>query len=115
MIDKILSDYRDNLFIDKEHPVFRGSKFIGRQGVEAKKMKHLRHFISEDAVTWSVCRTLSRLDPAYWLKRIIEEAFNRTNGDIYSSGLFLWHDVPAPKARLKWLLNSLPSKRQHGI
>jgi len=106
----MLSDYRDNLYIDEEHPIFTGSKFVGRDGRPTKKMRDLFDPLSEDAVTWSVFRCLQRFDSRYWLKILMEKAFG-TSCECADGIVHFWRNAPPPKERLIWLLEHLDEMR----
>jgi hypothetical protein len=59
---RLYDDCRDNLIIDRYHPdlaPMRGSK-----------RDKLRSENSEDALTWNVFRSLSQIDPGFWLPRL---------------------------------------------
>lgn len=110
MANKLLNSYRDNLYTDRDHSIFRGPKFVGRDGQPTKKMRHLCDPLSEDAVTWSVFRTLQRLDPKYWPRILMEKAYGVSCTSANSSVSF-WRDVPPPKERLIWMLEHLDEMR----
>jgi hypothetical protein len=64
---RLYDDFRDNLIIDRYHPdlaAMRGSK-----------RDKLRSENSEDALTWNVFRSLSQIDPSFWLPLLHAKAF----------------------------------------
>ena len=65
---------RGQLVLDWDDPIFSGPLFVGESGAARKKLTDLVSKNSEDAVTWSVFRTLSRLNAADWLPHIIAKA-----------------------------------------
>jgi hypothetical protein len=113
-----MTDFRDNLYIDKDHPILRGPLFVGRKGGPKKKARYLASPDSEDAVTWSVFRTLLRIASCRWLSRFVEDASGvagtildteMTNMEI--EYIKFWPHVPAPQSRLLWLLDHLDDPR----
>jgi hypothetical protein len=114
-------DLGSNLLIDKDHDIFRGPLFIGEHGSIRKKARDLLSPVSEDAVTWSVFRTLSRIPPSLWLGQFVEGATGGavTVVDEDSTGAecelcTFWPSVPAPTSRLIWLLEHLDDPRIRG-
>jgi hypothetical protein len=64
---RLYDDFRDNLIIDRYHPdlaTMRGSK-----------RDKLRSENSEDALTWNVFRSLTQIDPGFWLPLLRQKAF----------------------------------------
>ncbi len=86
---RIATDFRSNLIIDRYDPVFADMR--------ASKIKHLRSFNSEDAITWNVFRSLRQVDPAVWLPRLWTEAFPSTAApqDLVAP-VRLWESVAPP-------------------
>ncbi len=86
---RIMSDFRDNLIIDRYDPVFASMR--------ASKRKHLRSANSEDAVTWNVFRSLRQVAPTVWLPELFNEAFP-THGLTHSehATVAIWKTVAPP-------------------
>src|SRR3990170_1641722 len=64
---RLYDDFRDNLIIDRYHPdlaAMRGSK-----------RDKLRSENSEDALTWNVFRSLTQIDPSFWLPLLRQKTF----------------------------------------
>jgi hypothetical protein len=133
-----MTDFRDNLYIDKDHPIFRGPLFVGQGGSPTLKASYLASPDSEDAVTWSVFQTLSRIPPNHWLGEFIRRSTSRsrtrfpvdclvgswlgglirrstgvavTISDCDTVDIKFWPHVPAPQSRLLWLLDHLDDPR----
>ncbi len=113
-----MTDFRDNLYIDKDHPIFRGPLFVGRNGGPTKKARDLSDPLSEDAVTWSVFRTLLRIAPCRWLSRFVGDptgaAVPISDTDMSHMEIEytkFWPHVAAPQSRLLWLLDHLDDPR----
>jgi len=113
-----MTDFRDNLYIDKDHPIFRGPLFVGRNGSPTKKARDLSDPRSEDAVTWSVFRTLLRIAPCRWLNGFTRDPTGVTvpilDADMSNMEIEyikFWPHVPAPQSRLLWLLDHLHDPR----
>jgi hypothetical protein len=113
-----MTDFRDNLYIDKDHPIFRGPLFVGQSGSPTKKARYLARRDSEDAVTWSVFRTLLRIAPCRWLNGFVRGAtdvvppiLNTDMSHMEIEYIKFWPHVPAPQSRLLWLLDHLDDPR----
>jgi len=113
-----MTDFRDNLYIDKDHPIFRGPLFVGQSGSPTKKARYLARRDSEDAVTWSVFRTLLRIAPCRWLNGFVRGAtdvvppiLNTDMSHMEIEYIKFWPHVPAPQSRLVWLLDHLDDPR----
>jgi hypothetical protein len=113
-----MTDFRDNLYIDKDHEIFQGPLFLGRDGGSTKKAADLVSPNSEDAITWSVFRTLLRIAPSRWLSGFVRGATgvaapipgtDMTNIEV--EYVNFWPHVPAPQSRLLWLLDHLDAPR----
>jgi hypothetical protein len=91
------------LLFDWDAPELRGPLFLRPDGVVRKKLADLASPRSDNAVTWSVFRTLQRLPSAGWLPHLLD-----TPGDSAASEpvTFDWWPSTAPApARLLWLLD----------
>jgi hypothetical protein len=92
---RLYDDFRDNLIIDRYHPDLASMR--------GSKRDKLRSENSEDALTWNVFRSLSQVDPAFWLPLLRSKAFP-DGGESVSPQLVtthLWMDVhPPPSLRL---------------
>ena len=105
------SDYlqrlRGRLLLDWDDPLFSGPLFMGEQGAARKKLIDLASPRSEDAITWSVFRTLAQIHPESWLPAILNHVA-RAEGTA-GSPLYMefWREVAPPAARLLWMLDHL--------
>ena len=63
----LYDDYRANLIIDQDDPVFISMR--------DKKREHLRSENSEDAITWNTFRPLSKISPSVWYPLLFARAF----------------------------------------
>jgi hypothetical protein len=111
-------DFATNLYIDRDHEIFGGPLFVGRDGSPTKKARDLANSRSEDAVTWSVFRTLLRIAPCRWLGRFVRTAtgvevpiLDADLVDMELEYIKFWPHVPAPQSRLLWLLEHLDDPR----
>lgn len=104
--------YRDNLYIDRDDPIFDGPLFVGNGGRPTKKGIDLASPNSEDAITWSVFRTLVRIPPPQWLDGFLAGA-GLTVAGLPSGGVNVdfWPKVAPPTSRLLWLLENLDDPR----
>jgi hypothetical protein len=113
-----MTNFRDNLYIDKDHPISRGPLFVDQGGSPTKKASYLASPDSEDAVTWSVFRTLLRIAPCRWLNGFVRGAtdvvppiLDTDMTDVELEYIRFWPHVPAPQSRLLWLLDHLDDPR----
>lgn len=87
---KISNDFRDNLIIDRYHPVFLRMR--------ASKIKHMQSENSEDVLTWNVFHSLRQINPEIWIRKLFNKAF--PNNDSFqiskSSTLELWKVTSPP-------------------
>lgn len=90
---KIIDDFRNNLIIDRYHPVFFNMR--------ARKIKHMQSENSEDVVTWNVFHSLRQIKPEIWAPLLFSKAFpekDTTEFEKYinSTIINLWKDVSPP-------------------
>lgn len=86
---KVFDDFRDNLIIDRYHPVF--------YEMRDEKKEQLKSENSEDAISWNVWQSLRQIDPAIWLPRLFGEAFGEHLSDpIDNLNIDLWLRFPPP-------------------
>ncbi len=98
---------RGQLVLDWDDPIFSGPLFVGESGAARKKLTDLVSKNSEDAVTWSVFRTLSRLNAADWLPHIIAKASFIPIAEPVEVQVELWKKAAPSRGRLLWLLEHL--------
>jgi hypothetical protein len=113
-----MTDFRDNLYIDKDHPIFSGPLFVGHDGSPTKKALYLARPDSEDAVTWSVFRTLLRIAPCRWLSEFVTRPtgvavsiLDADKSNMEIEYIKFWPHVPAPQSRLRWLWDHRHDRR----
>ncbi|MBI2887815.1 MAG: hypothetical protein HYY02_11475 [Chloroflexi bacterium] len=109
------SDYwqrlRQRLLLDADDPIFAGPLFVGEAGNARKKLTDLVSSRSDDAVLWSVFRTLARLPSAIWLPPLLSQFATPFTGAPAPLRLEFWKRVPPPTNRLLWLLDHLETLR----
>lgn len=93
---RIASDFRDNLIIDRYHPVFLRMR--------SSKIKHMRSENSEDALTWNVFRCLRQINPEKWFPQFFQSAFPNKEIPPFNKScvIKLWQNVNPPLKLLEY-------------
>lgn len=102
-----LARLRGRLLLDWDDPLLRGPLFVSETGAPRKKLTDLVSPRSEDALAWSVFRTLLRLSPESWLPGLLSCCAARPSGAVAPLKMEFWRQVPPPASRLLWLLDNL--------
>ena len=108
-----LARLRGRLLLDWDDPFLRGTLFVSETGAPRKKLTDLVSARSEDAITWSVFRTLLRLSPESWLTGLLACCAARPSGAVAPLEMEFWRQVPPPASRLLWLLDNLDKLSFH--
>lgn len=91
------------LLLDWDAPELRGPLFLRPDGVVRKKLADLASSRSDNAITWSVLRTLQHLPSAGWLPPLLgipDDAAERE-----PVAFDWWPSIAPTPARLLWLLD----------
>ena len=86
----ISENFRDNLIISKYD-----NQFIN---MRAEKIKNMCSENSEDVLTWNVFKSLSQIDPGFWLPNIFSKAFNVEFPYDALVKIDLWKSIEPPKS-----------------
>jgi hypothetical protein len=93
------------LLLDWDAPELRGPLFVAPGGAARKKLTDLVGPRSDDAVTWSVFRTLQRLPAAVWLPPVLGAPAEDSGWE--PASFTYWLQLPPSTERLLWLLGHL--------
>jgi hypothetical protein len=87
---RLYDDFRDNLIIDRYHPDLAAMR--------GAKREMLRSENSEDALTWNVFRSLTQIEPSFWLPLLRAKAFPNAAPVALPQIVttHLWKEVPPP-------------------
>ncbi len=94
---------RQSLLLDWDDPIFSGPLFVGKGGAARTKLTRMVSPRSEDALTWSVFRTLLRLPAEAWLPPLLGPHRPQREA-IEPFAMRFWPAVPPPAVLLQWLL-----------
>ncbi|MDD5222502.1 MAG: hypothetical protein PHE84_00805 [bacterium] len=104
-------DYRENVYVDKDHPVFKTPRFLDHQGQPTQKLLDLADPHKKDGLVWSVFMTFNKLDYDFWLPRLGELVYGRPIENVSYIAPHFWRPVAPPLSRYLWIYDNLKHPR----
>lgn len=100
---------KDRLLLDADDPIFSGPLFVGEGGEARKKLRDLVSTRSEDAITWSVFHSFTRLPTPEWMGSLLATCPSapRSFPESIEAVVECWRKILPPRSALLWMLEHL--------